>query len=149
MNNNLVTDSSIAKEKKDNPIRNVSIIALRDKDDNILLVRTKRLPNYWQPIGGGIEKGESPIETAVRELYDETKLLFNKDNFIKILEVPYDLGEGTIYCFDTNKIISNDILDIDMNQIEEYKWYTLKEAKQLPMFPATSSFISTLIDKDC
>jgi ADP-ribose pyrophosphatase YjhB (NUDIX family) len=148
MINNVANDISIEKEKKENPIRSVSIIALRDKDNKILLVRTKRLPNYWQPVGGGIEKGETPIEAAVRELYDETKLLFEEKNFIKVMEVPYDLGEGTIYCFNTNIVISNEMLDIDMSQMEEYKWYTLNEAKQLPMFPATISFINYLIDKD-
>jgi 8-oxo-dGTP diphosphatase len=40
----------------------------------ILLVRHRRLAQ-WLPVGGEIEPGETPIEAARRELYEETGLI--------------------------------------------------------------------------
>jgi 8-oxo-dGTP pyrophosphatase MutT (NUDIX family) len=42
-------------------------------DDAILLIRHKRL-GTWLPVGGEIEAGETPLEAARRELYEETGL---------------------------------------------------------------------------
>jgi len=47
------------------------------RDDAILLTRTSALapdPGTWHLPGGGIEHGESPVETVVRELAEETGL---------------------------------------------------------------------------
>ena len=141
-------DKNVEREIKENPQRNVSIVTLRDKENHILLVRTKKLPDHWQPIGGGVDSGEQPIDAVLRELYEETDLKFNYSDLLKIIEVPYDFGDGTVYCYDTNRIITNDMLKIDITEIEEYKWFSLKEAKLLQMFSATRTFIDTLINED-
>jgi 8-oxo-dGTP diphosphatase len=39
----------------------------------VLLIRHKRL-GTWLPVGGEIEPGETPLEAARRELYEETGL---------------------------------------------------------------------------
>ena len=52
-------------------IRLVKILA-HDRDRVLLLHRRPERGNYWQPVTGSIEDGESPIETARRELTEET-----------------------------------------------------------------------------
>ena len=52
-------------------IRLVKILA-HDGDRVLLLHRRPERGNYWQPITGSIEDGESPLETARRELREET-----------------------------------------------------------------------------
>ncbi len=58
------SDLNAIREATKNPIRNVAVAGLLDEQGNILLVRTKRLPNHWQPIGGGIRPCDgSPAHT--------------------------------------------------------------------------------------
>ncbi len=53
--------------------KNVQVYVFNEKSQKILML--KRIPSkagYWQPVCGGIEKGESSFETAKRELAEET-----------------------------------------------------------------------------
>jgi len=52
-------------------IRLVKVL-VHDGDRVLLLHRRRERGNYWQPITGSIEAGESPLETARRELREET-----------------------------------------------------------------------------
>lgn len=51
----------------------VSIFARRDGPDGarVFVIRHKRL-NTWLPVGGEVHDGETPLEAARRELYEET-----------------------------------------------------------------------------
>ncbi len=50
----------------------VAIFA-RDPTGRVLLIKHKRL-GTWLPVGGEIEPGETPLEAARRELFEETGL---------------------------------------------------------------------------
>ena len=57
-------------------IKRVRVIC-RDHRGAVLLMRWHDLVNgreFWEPPGGGIERGESPHDAAVRELFEETSL---------------------------------------------------------------------------
>ncbi len=47
-------------------------VLVHDGERVLLLHRRPERGNFWQPITGSIEEGESPIETARRELAEET-----------------------------------------------------------------------------
>lgn len=40
----------------------------------VLLIERARHPGYWQSVTGSLEDGESPIQTACREVQEETGL---------------------------------------------------------------------------
>ncbi len=141
-------DNNIEEERKRNPKRNVVIVTLRNKDNLILMVRTKKLPNSWQPIGGGIDEGETPIDAIIRELYEETGIKISCNDLIEVTRVPYDFGEGTVYCYDTKTTFEEDLVKIEKEEIEEYRWFSLEEMTKLPMFKATASFIEYLMNKN-
>jgi 8-oxo-dGTP diphosphatase len=56
-----------------NPRRAFSVAVFARHDGRCLLVHHKRL-GTWLPVGGEIEAGETPLEAARRELFEETGL---------------------------------------------------------------------------
>ena len=38
----------------------------------LILKRTPERSGYWQPVSGGIDNGEEPEATVVREVFEET-----------------------------------------------------------------------------
>ncbi|HUP49988.1 MAG TPA: lipoyl(octanoyl) transferase LipB [Thermoanaerobaculia bacterium] len=49
-------------------------VVIHDGDRVLLLHRRPERGNFWQPVTGSIEPGESPVETARREILEETGL---------------------------------------------------------------------------
>jgi len=130
--------------KKENPIRDVVIIALKNNNNQILLVRTHKLPEKWQPIGGGIDKYEAPINAIIREVMEELKINLEKDKLEHIGIVPYDFGIGNIHCFNYKCIVDEKQLIIDESEILEYRWFSLKESLKLNVYNATKLFLKRL-----
>ena len=69
----------MAEVPQDLPIieRDVVRLVVRDSEDKILLFHTHEitapeLGEWWELPGGGIDEGETHVETAVRELREET-----------------------------------------------------------------------------
>ncbi len=56
-------------------------ILCRDKG-RILLLKSVKRPNYWEMPGGKNEAGETPLETARRELKEETNLSAAKFKYL-------------------------------------------------------------------
>ena len=52
---------------------------------------TKRHPAFWQPITGGIEKDEKPIEACIREVKEEANLYTNIET-IKDLNYEFEIS---------------------------------------------------------
>jgi len=51
---------------------NAAIIVYRKKDNKVLVFKRKDFDDDWQFPQGGIDDGESPIDAANRELFEET-----------------------------------------------------------------------------
>ena len=70
---------------KDLPLRNgVGIIVLNDKKKVFVAKRIDNPKNFWQMPQGGVDKGESLLEAAYRELKEETNI--TKVKLIKEIE---------------------------------------------------------------
>lgn len=66
---------------------NVVTCLLMDKNDNILILKrsdkVRTYKGYWSGISGYIEEGEGPVDTAFKEIRQETGL---NDNNIKLIK---------------------------------------------------------------
>ena len=61
-------DVSLAPE----PRRTISVVVRNESGKVLLLKRTEERGGFWQPVTGKVERGESPLEAAQRELREET-----------------------------------------------------------------------------
>jgi len=94
---------------------------------------TNRHPAFWQPITGGIEKDEKPIEACIREVKEEANLLMN-------LEIVKDLNyEFEISLKEDNLVIKKSLFmcrDLDptlqvkiSEEHDDFMWVKLEEVR--------------------
>lgn len=48
------------------------LVVLHDENANVLVLQRKDDPDFWQSVTGTMEEGETPLETALREVKEET-----------------------------------------------------------------------------
>jgi 8-oxo-dGTP diphosphatase len=126
--------------------RDVAVAALLDDDDRVLLVRTHRLPEHWQPVGGGVEPGDlSPPDAAARELREELGLDLAPEALRYECRASYDFGDGEVWFFSA-RLPGKRVHELapNLEEIEELCWSPLAAALELPAFPATRRFLEYL-----
>lgn len=112
-----------------------AFIFTKSKEFKILILkRTPERSGYWQPVSGGIEYGEEPIETVKREVFEEVGL----ENVKNIIDLRYEFTyretkNGELMnmkdiCF---AVEVDDVFQVQLSdEHEEYKWCSVDEAKQ-------------------
>lgn len=82
-----------------NQLGHITASGLVIKDNKVLLIFHPYIKTWFQP-GGHIDDGESPIEAAIREVYEETGYICVLDSVsfepidIDIHEIPANLQKG-------------------------------------------------------
>lgn len=139
-------DPNVSRESIKNPKRDVAVIGLLN-NSKILLVRTKRFPDHWQPIGGGVKPfDKSPIDTLMREVKEETGIELDNNQIIFEIETEYDFGEGTVFFYSAT-VDRLTTINFDTKELSEWGWFKFDEAIKLNMFPATEKFLNHLLIK--
>ncbi|HOM05873.1 MAG TPA: NUDIX domain-containing protein [Candidatus Kapabacteria bacterium] len=111
-----------------------------EKYEQLILKRNenaKPYPNVWQVVTGRIEKYETPIETAIREVFEETGIVP-----VKLWNLPY---LASFYNYRENEINFSPVFvfevyeEAKVNISEEhsdYKWIALCDISKYVMFPS-------------
>lgn len=125
------------------------IFIVRKNGSLLVCHPTNHKADFWSIPKGKTEDGETMLETAIRETYEETNLdLRGTTNFnIHELEpVNYSHGKKKIYPFlfwetsssdmdwDAIEIKCNSNVPVDRGgfpEMDEYKWVTLEEARSI------------------
>lgn len=100
----------------------------------LILKRTPERSGYWQPVSGGVEKGEELTDTVLREVSEETgietiKSIINLDYTFTYKETKKGiLMDMQDFCF---AVEIENLLDVKLSdEHEEYKWCSYVEAKK-------------------
>lgn len=111
----------------------------------LLLHRTAHRGGFWQGVTGGVEKGETVLQTAQRELWEETQLMAS---FIEQLNYSYSFAVGEkwrhLYATGVEEIVEYvcvAIVDgqpqpiIDANEHDQWQWCSFAQALALLTWP--------------
>lgn len=108
-------------------------IWIKGKDGKILL--TQRHPNKpwglkWECSGGAIVKGESHMDGAVRELYEETGIKVSKEELIylgkSVMEEYHCIMHTYLVC------LSDDVrLNLQSEEVVDAKWLEISELENM------------------
>lgn len=105
------------------------IILINSNNEVLLLLRDDKpeipYPNQWDIPGGRIEKGESPIETIRREMFEELGLQLYSD--FQLFKV-YKNDNLTDFIF--WKRINLNPAEITLNEGQKLKYFNLEEIRK-------------------
>ena len=119
------------------------------RDDKKLLVchPTNHAIDFWSIPKGKLEVGETPLEAAIRETYEETNIDLNNYSLIANLDmVNYGHKKKALYpfiCYEPcNEGIDFNSFDIKCNsnvpierggfpEMDDYRWVSITEAKNM------------------
>ena len=104
--------------------KDVAAVCIYPNDDTVLLC--KRASGKWSVPKGHIKLGEQPIDAAVRELLEETKIALSPENLTLLSEQDYkDKGSRVwIYRHDSNGNFYTPVLD---KEHTDFKYFNIKE----------------------
>lgn len=117
----------------------------------LILKRTLERSGYWQPVCGGVEKGEELIETVLRVVSEETGI----KSIRSVVDLEYkftykETKKGVLmdmqdFCF---AVEIENIFDVKLSdEHEEYKWCSHTEAKEYLKWEHNLNALEKLIQK--
>ncbi|MDQ7005275.1 MAG: NUDIX domain-containing protein [Ghiorsea sp.] len=122
----------------------ISLVAMLNEDNEVLLLKRKsdvHCPNVWSFPGGKLEEDEMPLQTALRELKEETGVKGKLWRHIGKYNHQYDdrlLSFLFFFCrYDKNTIIQAE---------SAYMWCKLEQLSNLTMPAANQKLVQMLQD---
>src|SRR5216684_3648865 len=112
-------------------------VMVHDDHHILLLHRRRERGNFWQPITGSIEDGESPLETARREIVEETGNRAEPDDIE--LTQSFMIESAFLEARYPTPIIASEVgfvaqldstlpIRMDEEEHDEYGWFTFPDA---------------------
>lgn len=102
----------------------LTVLCLIHRDDKLLLQnRRKKDWDGWTLPGGHIEKGESIVDTVIREMQEETGLMIHSPKLCGIKQFPTENGRYLVFLFRTENF-SGEVRSSDEG---EMRWISRSE----------------------
>ena len=112
---------------------------------------TNRHPAFWQPITGGIEKDENPLEACVRELMEEANLNVELDSiedlnykFEILIEDSDLLIKKSLFMYQD---LTGDLQVIISEEHNDYMWVRLDEVRNYLFWDSNKNTFIKLFEK--
>jgi len=94
----------------------------------------KRTAGRWDVPGGRVEKGETPQEGAIRELFEETGILLENSSQIEQILVLYIRKPEIDYIYYLFRVQLNQIPSVYLSlEHQDFIWASTQDLKELPL----------------
>ena len=114
------------------------IIFIDTEKEEMLMVHPTNQKNYWDFPKGGMEIGESPLETAIREVEEESGIIINEtDNVHDLGKFSYNSKKdiNLFYCFnkqfDIEKLVCSSMVigrEKVFPECDDFKMFSFEDA---------------------
>jgi len=131
-------------------ITNVVKTIVIDPQGRVLLLRRAKddtsRPGEWDFPGGGLEQGESLVETAVREAAEEAGLTLRSEDVTLVYAAtrPSSKGEVSVNRFVFATVLKNSYTPTLSYEHEEYTWVPIDEVPTVfshPVYAAALQYV--------
>ncbi|MGC9666337.1 NUDIX hydrolase [Planosporangium sp. 12N6] len=124
--------------------RRAARVLLVDASGRVLMLhgRDPARPDhgYWFTVGGGLDEGESPVQGAVRELFEETGLRVSAETvgapvFHEVIEFPFDGAwyrqeqDFFLLRVDSWEVDFTGHTEIERASVDAYRWWPVDELR--------------------
>ncbi len=119
-----------------NPSREIAAVYIEFEGQILLLHRQNNISegNKWAPPAGHVEKGETPIEAAIRELEEETGYDISNQTIENFKPIYIEYNEQNHYVFHmfrTNLSLDPGAVKIDFEEHKGFTWVTPEDALKM------------------
>ncbi|TDG95282.1 NUDIX hydrolase [Cardinium endosymbiont of Culicoides punctatus] len=138
------------------PIYQIAVCYIVNKDGKVLLLKrddSNLCGGKWCAPGGKLEKDETPIQTVIRETFEETaiqlnqaQLVFEQTVYMRLLqqETKQDAIDYILHLFKT--IAFKDQPTITLNKEHtDYVWVNLQECNKLKVIPGGKELLQLCV----
>ncbi|MFA5934606.1 MAG: NUDIX domain-containing protein [Candidatus Paceibacterota bacterium] len=145
-------------EKEEEKTLNIAVVVFITFGDFVLLAKkTKKIgKGLWSGYGGGIEEGETPEDTAVRETSEETKrgITIRKKSLTRVADTYFHNTKEDGSTFDLNVIVfladKHEGTPNPSDEMSDPTWFNKKNLPLDKMFPADKFWVpQVLAGKKC
>lgn len=128
----------------------ISTAIIRDKKNQVLLIQRSEkgsYPGYWQLVEGKMESGESPNETIMREVMEETKTQVSELKLNSVYHSEIEAKGLKYLCFRVafNAQITSNKIKISDEHVD-YGWFDKKKIDKLSLLPGTKEILENISD---
>jgi ADP-ribose pyrophosphatase YjhB (NUDIX family) len=123
---------------------------LRDRDGNVLIVRTRKWSNLWGIPGGKVEYGETLEDGFRRETLEETGLELENPRMVMVQEAIdhpefHQKKHFILFNYVADVVSDHACPEVTLNdEAEEYRWVRLPESFNLPLNGPTRALLEKI-----
>lgn len=124
----------------------VATVAIRASGKLLLLRKTKVSPGRWTFPGGRLEAGESSEQAAIREIFEETKILIAPGALVlpKNFYVKNDWGQYELHAF---AVEFDKIPEVVLNEEhDQFRWVSYPEAFEMELISSGPKLLEYYLD---
>jgi 8-oxo-dGTP diphosphatase/2-hydroxy-dATP diphosphatase len=131
-------------------MRLVSLLFIVDGDKVLLGKKKVRFgAGYWNGFGGGVEEGESIVESASRETKEECGLTVSPEDMTKVAHIQFNFEEKPDYNHDVHVFITNKFSGEPIETEEMLpQWHNLSELPLGQMWPSDPYWVPLVLQQD-